>query len=241
MGRRLVATVTALFILLLLHPRELLAQTRKASAPTAEDQTADTRPLVIGLILVGGVVLIISVSQTLAARRRVGELEASFIKRIQEWISNEKGDIVTEQLTIARREASVLLADWKRVEEEGIRQDAIKRSQSVIVGKVTEHLVPFLPTFSWNPKDARFIGAPVDLVVFDGLDEGQLRSIVFVEVKTGSSVLTPREKQIREAVAARRIEWREVRIDAPSPHQLSPMASPRELPAPNSAPKRILK
>jgi len=100
---------------------------------------------------------------------------------------------------------------WKSRYTDAIRQDAIQRSHAVTVGKVHEQLVPYLPDFHFNPKDARFLGTPVDLVVFDGLDEGQLRRVVFVEVKTGGSALSARERQIREAVEAGQVEWTELR------------------------------
>ena len=74
-----------------------------------------------------------------------------------------------------------------------------------------EQFVPHLPDFDFNPKDARFLGQPVDFVVFDGLDEGNLRRVVFVEVKTGDSKLTTRERQLRDAIREARVAWREVR------------------------------
>ena len=55
--------------------------------------------------------------------------------------------------------------------------------------------------FKYNPKDARFIGSPIDFIVFDGLSEGEIRKIVLVEVKAGESPqLTRREKQIANAI-----------------------------------------
>jgi predicted Holliday junction resolvase-like endonuclease len=50
--------------------------------------------------------------------------------------------------------------------------------------------------------------------VFDGLDEGDLRRIVFVEVKTGGAKLTTRERLVRDAIRAGRVEWTEIRADA---------------------------
>ena len=164
------------------------------------------------------------------------DLESAFERRVQGWIEREKAHIVAEQSAIAAREALVRLEDWKRQTENAIRQDAINRSRSVIVGKVTEHLVPYLPAFSWNPKDARFIGSPIDFLVFDGLDEGQLRNIIFVEVKTGASVLTDREKQIRSAIAQKRVGWAEIRParePAPVPVAASVPASPALRDAPS--------
>src|SRR5262249_36064145 len=92
-----------------------------------------------------------------------------------------------------------------------IRRDAVTRSRDGVTGKVVGHLAPYFGAFPYNPKDVRFLGSPVDLVVFDGLDEGALREVVFVEVKTGGSTLTPRERQVRDAIQAGRVSWEEFR------------------------------
>lgn len=102
---------------------------------------------------------------------------------------------------------------WKARYTRAVRDDAVQRSQAVTSGKVFEQLVPFLPGFAFNPRDARFLGSPVDLVVFDGLSEGEVQRIVFIEVKTGGSQLTAREKSVREAVRAGRVSWAELRPD----------------------------
>ena len=95
-----------------------------------------------------------------------------------------------------------------------IRQDAVERSHAVTRGKVTEQLIPYLPDFPYDPKDARFIGSPIDFLVFDGLSEGDVRSVVFVEVKTGGSGLSTRERRVRDAILERNVEWRELRTSA---------------------------
>jgi predicted Holliday junction resolvase-like endonuclease len=123
--------------------------------------------------------------------------------------------IKQEQLEIARKELRAESLEFRQSEME-IRQDAIKRSKAVILGKVTEHLVPYLPLFQYNPKDARFIGSPVDMIIFDGLSEENLKRIVIVEVKTGSATLTKREKMIRDAIKENRVEWSEIRVDIPT-------------------------
>src|ERR1700733_7722990 len=94
---------------------------------------------------------------------------------------------------------------YTEVDVASARQDTLMRSHRVVSGKVQEHLVPFLPEFldHFNPRDARFLGSPIDFVVFEGLDEGEeCRSIVLVEVKTGKSALSKRERQVRDAVEA---------------------------------------
>ena len=107
---------------------------------------------------------------------------------------------------------ALLLAAAVRAE----RKDAVERSRSVTAGKVFEQLTPFLPHFPYDPRDARFLGSPIDFVVFDGLDRDRVERVVFVEVKTGTSRLSDRERRVREAVQAGRVEWREIRIE-PAP------------------------
>ena len=109
--------------------------------------------------------------------------------------------------------AYVAFVVWTLRHTHGVRADAVLRSQAVTLGKVQEQLVPFFPQFPFNPKDARFLGSPVDFVVFDGLSDGAVERVVFVEVKTGASQLTARERQVRDAVRERRVEWAEMRAD----------------------------
>src|SRR5690242_5474450 len=105
---------------------------------------------------------------------------------------------------------------WKVRYTARVREDAVLRSQAIVAGKVHEQLVPYLPAFAYNPKDVRFLGSPVDLVVFDGLAEGNLRRIIFLEVKTGRGGLTGRERLVRDAVQTRRVEWAELRVPHPA-------------------------
>lgn len=108
--------------------------------------------------------------------------------------------------------AWVYVLIWKLRYTARIREDAVQRSQAITAGKVHEQLVPYLPGFPYNPKDVRFLGSPIDLVIFDGLAEGRVRQIVFVEVKTGGSSLTCRERSVRDVIQAGEVEWAELRV-----------------------------
>jgi len=102
---------------------------------------------------------------------------------------------------------------WKARYVRRLRRDAVRRSKAVTVGKVHEQLVPYLPGFDYDPRDARFIGSPIDFLVFDGLSAGGECRVVFIEVKTGASDLTPRERRVRDAVRAGRVNWVEQRVE----------------------------
>ena len=96
-------------------------------------------------------------------------------------------------------------ADVKRA-----RQEAIAGSRRTRGGQAAEQLAPFLPALCdrFNPKDARFLGNPVDFIVFDGLDEGHLREVVFVEIKTGAAKeLNKNESEVSSVIGERRVAF----------------------------------
>ena len=85
---------------------------------------------------------------------------------------------------------------------------AITQSRAVLGGKFVEQLAPYLPEFRYDPTEARFIGSPIDLIVFPGLATGNPQEIVIIEVKTGkSSHLTPEERKIRQLIEDGMVRW----------------------------------
>jgi predicted Holliday junction resolvase-like endonuclease len=106
------------------------------------------------------------------------------------------------------------------------RADSLLRSRSVVSGKVQEHLAPLFPEFisQFNPRDAIFLGTPLDFVVFDGLNDGddtEVRRVVFVEVKTGKASVIKRERRVRDAIQAGRVEYQLLRL----PKEIGEIAS----------------
>lgn len=131
----------------------------------------------------------------------------------EDWKEKELSQIRVELDKQSNKNAELLFQEWTQKEEERIRKDAINKSRSVIIGKVTEHLVPFFPGFKYNPKDVRFLGTPIDILIFDGLDEGNIRKIIFGEIKTGKyGNLTPREKSIKKVIENKNIEHEIIHI-----------------------------
>lgn len=68
------------------------------------------------------------------------------------------------------------------------------RSKEVKIGQISENLVPFLANFPYDSKQCRALLQPVDLVYFG--DE----KIVFIEIKTGESQLSEKQRRIRDLV-----------------------------------------
>ena len=131
----------------------------------------------------------------------------------QQFDEFKRNEIESLKAVLSAAAAKTALADleaWKIKYEMFYRQDAINRSQSVILGKVTEHLIPFHQNFPFNPKEARFIGSPIDMIVFDGIENEDVVDIYILEIKTGKSTLSKRQRLIRDAVENGRVTWREL-------------------------------
>lgn len=94
----------------------------------------------------------------------------------------------------------------------GHRKDAIMKSRAVLGGQFSEQLAPFLPDFNYTPTECKFLGKPVDFLVFKGMDEKNINEVVFVEVKSGKSKLSPQEKSLKEAIEKKKVRWEEYRI-----------------------------
>lgn len=156
-----------------------------------------------------------------------GEAIKEAQQQLVKWRGGELENAKNQMWQVLTKEATVTLEQWKVEKEKEIRQDAIDKSQSVTMGKMTEHMVPYLPGFRFNPADARFIGSPIDFVVFDGLGDGEVRKIVFVEIKTGASSLSTRERNVRNAVQDRNIEWLEIKVNLDNPEVIQEYKSRR--------------
>lgn len=112
-------------------------------------------------------------------------LRASFEQRVKEWLEKEEGRI---------------------------RKDAIERSARTLSGKTLEKLIPFLEKFPYNPHDLRWLGDPIDFVIFDGYSKKSPEQIVFCEVKSGESNLSKVQNEIKELVEKKKVKWFEFRI-----------------------------
>ena len=130
-------------------------------------------------------------------------------------------ELATETIVvIAISCAIILFLLWKNIQLKLAHRAAIKearkdtsnRQRSVIKGQISEVIAPWSMKAVNSVKELNFMGDPIDFVGFKGLDgEGDI-DIKFIEVKSGKSRLNKNQRRIRDAVAAKRIEWVEVRV-----------------------------
>ncbi len=130
-------------------------------------------------------------------------------------------ELATETIAvIAISCAMILYLLWKIIQLKLVhraaineaRKDTGNRQRSIIKGQISEVLAPWSIESVNSVKELNFLGSPIDFVGFKGLDgEGDI-DIKFIEVKSGKSRLNKNQRRIRDAVAAKRIEWVEVRV-----------------------------
>ena len=99
------------------------------------------------------------------------------------------------------------------------RRDSVQKSRSSLKGQIAEQMAPLLPGFRYLPADARFLGDPIDYVIFNGYSgmrdaggDAAEMEIVLLEVKQGSSALSSFQKCIAQSVEEGRVRFEVLRI-----------------------------
>jgi len=88
-------------------------------------------------------------------------------------------------------------------------EKALITTKAVNIGKNFEKILPTLKDFKWTLPDCRFIGDPLDLIIFNGISVNKIDSISFIEVKSGAAPLNPRQKMIKDAVEDKKVSYKE--------------------------------
>lgn len=104
-------------------------------------------------------------------------------------------------------------AEWEGRKLEGIVRTRLRQSRSVLGGLVSEQIAPLIPEFPFDPGDCRFIGKPVDFIVFKGMNAQDISEVIFLEVKSGKSrTLNAQEKRLRETIQAGHVSWAQFNV-----------------------------
>jgi len=88
-------------------------------------------------------------------------------------------------------------------------------------GQILEKWCPFLehPDIDpdWEAKNWAFMGQPIDYIVFDWRNDKTLNmldgKIIMLDVKSGKSQLTTKQRRIRDLIKAGKVEWRTIRLE----------------------------
>ncbi len=100
-----------------------------------------------------------------------------------------------------RKEKNRLLKKYKELFKQ-------KKSSEVRLGQITEQFAPFIPNWEHDPKNFKFLGAPIDGISFNLKDE----EIVFVEIKSGKARLSENQKKIKEIIEKGNVVFKTFRV-----------------------------
>ncbi|ENX33219.1 hypothetical protein F889_03158 [Acinetobacter colistiniresistens] len=146
-------------------------------------------------MLIGGCIGVVITTIILSSTRN-GRIQAEYEKYIAE-------------LELEHKQA--LLDAQKR---------SVNTSRAVLKGKMAEQFAPILPEFQYLPSDAKFLGDPVDYVVFDGYTDfrdgdgtAEDIEVILLDIKSGGARLSKGQQAIAQAVNEGRIRFETLRID----------------------------
>ncbi len=171
--------------------------------------------LIIGFLAAA---LFVYVIVSRRSQEETQRLIQAYEARLRQTVESYEGRV--RQLVESHEAYIRQLSESHRKELEQARRQSVEQSRHTLKGQIGEQLVPLLPGFEFLPSDARFIGHPIDYVVFHGytdLRDGNGRTedleIVILDIKRNSALLTKEQKAILEAVRAGRVSFQVVRID----------------------------
>ena len=146
-------------------------------------------------MLIGGCIGVV-ITTLILSNSRNGRIQAEYEKYIAE-------------LELEHKQA--LLDAQKR---------SVNTSRAVLKGKMAEQFAPILPEFQYLPSDAKFLGDPVDYVVFDGYTDfrdgdgtADDIEVILLDIKSGGARLSKGQQAIAQAVREGRIRFETLRID----------------------------
>ena len=191
--------------------------------------------LLVGIII--GVIVGLVVGLAIRAMRRaaepakhaeeIGKLRrehAEYVARLQKNHAEEAGRLETENAEAVgklRTEHAEYVSRLNSEHEQDIernRKEAVEQSRNVLKGKIGEHMVPLTDAFrsKYEPSEARFLGAPIDYIIFENMDSDDNDKpvvITLADVKKGKTPLSKKQRRIEEAVEQKRVRWDVIRLD----------------------------
>lgn len=126
---------------------------------------------------------------------------------------------------VVRGQVEAEFERWRTKELYAVRRDALDRSRPDVQRRVGEGIARWTHSFPFLQEDSRFIGHPIDYVVFEGYSElrarreHQLTCVTFVRAREDSGS-DPDGSLVEECVRLGKVEWRTLEIAAPTPPAL---------------------
>ena len=104
------------------------------------------------------------------------------------------------QMTVRRREL--------KERRDNLSISSSTRAEATNLGFILEKLAPGLTSFRFKRNDCRALFDPIDYVIFEGLTtKEKVSKLLFVDVKTGESRLTSKQREIKNLVNDKKVQF----------------------------------
>jgi predicted Holliday junction resolvase-like endonuclease len=92
------------------------------------------------------------------------------------------------------------------------KKKSVNQSRNSILWEVSEKVLPLLPDFPYQTKDLVFLWKGVDYIVFNWLSKWKLKEIIFLEVKSWTSILNRNEMMIKDYLQHYPVKYEVMRV-----------------------------
>lgn len=93
-------------------------------------------------------------------------------------------------------------------EENNIREESRKRGREQVPKLINQSLNKNFSKLKYDPYDVKAILHPIDFVVFDGMNNGQVENVTLLSNKTTNPHLQNIHKAIAEAINTKSYDWK---------------------------------
>jgi predicted Holliday junction resolvase-like endonuclease len=97
-------------------------------------------------------------------------------------------------------------------EEENIREQARERGRKQVPKLINESINKNFAKLNYNPYDVKAILHPIDFVVFDGMNKGQVEDVALISNKTTNPHMNNLHKAIAKAVKTKSYDWKTLHV-----------------------------
>ncbi len=137
-----------------------------------------------------------------------------------EYLQDENRTKSTE-VTLLEDKITEITSESEEKSQEIKKQKGRAASAHTTKGQILEKWCPFLehPEIDpdWEAKNWSFMGNPIDYIIFDWRNDKQINvadgKVIMLDVKSGKSQLTTKQRRIRDLIQAGKVEWRTIRLE----------------------------
>lgn len=136
-------------------------------------------------------------------------------------IEKEINSILERRLNYTEREyqrnqeqlLDLKFKEWLSENEFDIRRTAIRQMNSHIVDNISKELSIVKNNFAFNPKDIKFSGRFIDLIIFDGAADEELVNIYFIDIqRQGISSRHNFKSKVADAIKKGNVSFQEINL-----------------------------